>query len=78
MVGKHYLLEKSVKPSGFKLLLDQRIIPFAIDFAGMCEIAVQSISQRSRIRPAVLVAAGAGAGLMIAFALLRRKRSNNI
>lgn len=71
VVSRHYLLAKPSGPSRLKVFLDQRVIPFAIDMAGGCEVAVQRVSQRTGVRPAVLVGGAAGICLYLMSLLLR-------
>ena len=75
MVDKSYMLEKPPGPGPAKTFLDQVVLPFAIDLAGSGEVAIQRLSERSGIRPAVLVGGIAGGvALVIALAFARQPR----
>lgn len=72
MIDKSYMLEKPAGPSAAKRYLDQVVVPFAMDVAGAGEVAVQNLSQRTGVRPAVLVGGMAG-GLILLVALAVRQ-----
>lgn len=75
MVDKAYMIEKPPGPGPAKRYLDQVVLPFAIDLAGSGEVAIQRLSERSGIRPAVLVGGIAGGAiLLVALAVTRQPR----
>ena len=75
MVDESYMLEKPPGPGSAKRYLDQVLLPFAIDLAGSGEVAIQRLSERSGIRPAVLVGGIAGGVvLVVALAFARQPR----
>ncbi len=73
MVDDAYLLEKPSGPSAAKRFLDQVVLPIAIDAAGAGEDAVQRLSQRTGLRPVVIVA-GVAAGTLLLLAAARPPR----
>ncbi len=73
MVDKTYMLEKPPGPSAFKLFLDQRVLPLAIDVAGAGEVAVQRLSRRTGVPPALLIGAAAGTCMVAAAIALTRR-----
>lgn len=74
MVDKSYMLEKPPGPSPAKRYLDQVVVPFAMDLAGAGEVAVQNLSQRTGVRPAVLVGGMAGGVALLVVLAVRRGR----
>lgn len=64
MIDRAYMLEKPDGPGPAKRYLDQVVIPFAMDVAGAGEVAVQRLSRRTGLRPAV-VAGGLAGGLAL-------------
>jgi hypothetical protein len=76
MIDRSYMLEKPAGPSPAKRYLDQIVVPFAMDVAGAGEVAVQNLSQRTGVRPAVLVGGMAGGvALLLVLAVRRGRRS---
>lgn len=73
MVDKAYLLEKPPGPSSPKLFLDQWVIPLAIDVLGAGEVAVERVSQRTGVRPLVVIGAVAGTCLLFAALAFSRR-----
>ena len=57
MVSKSYMLEKKRPPSELRLVIDQRLIPAAIDVAGAIEAALERVAVRARQQPATAVGA---------------------
>ena len=75
MVDKSYMVDRPPRPGPAHRYLVQVVLPVAIDLAGSGEVAVQRLSERSGIRPAVLMGGIAGgAVLLVALALGGRSR----
>ena len=74
MIDRAYMVEKPARPSAAKRYLDQVVVPFAIDMAGAGEVAVQNLSQRTGVRPAVLVGGMAGGIVLLVALAVRRGR----
>lgn len=75
MVDKAYMLDKPPGPGPAKRYLDQVLLPVAIDLAGSGEVAIQRLSERSGIRPAVILGGLAGGAiLLVALAVTRPDR----
>ena len=61
LVDRDYLLKKPSGPSAPKLFLDTRIVPAGVNTLGSVEVALNRVAARTSIRPALILAAGAGA-----------------
>lgn len=73
MVDKAYMLHKPPGPGPAKRYLDQVMLPVAIDLAGSGEVAIQRLSERSGIRPAVILGGLAGGAILLAALALGRQ-----
>jgi hypothetical protein len=74
VIGRDYLLKKSVGPSAPKMFLDMRVVPLAVNIAGGLEVALDRASVRTGIRPAVILTSVTGVVLLALFRLLRGRR----
>ena len=70
-VKRDYLLKTPAGPSAPKLFLDRRVIPLAVNLLGEVEVALERVSVRTGVRPAVILAGTAGLLSLTLFQLLR-------
>ena len=70
-IHRDYMLKKPSGPSMPKRFLDQRLVPLAVSAVGVLEVELYRVSDRTGIRPALLMT-----GLMagVSFLLLSRWR----
>lgn len=54
-IHRDYMLQKASGPSAPKQFLDHRIVPLAVNAAGALEVGLYRVSDRTGIRPAVIV-----------------------
>jgi len=59
VVGRDYLLKKTRGPYAAKHFLNTRVVPVMVNAAGNVEVMLDRMSQRTRIRPLVLLGFGA-------------------
>ncbi len=71
MVSKSYMLAKKSPPSELRLVLDQQVIPAAINVAGAVEGLLERVAVRTRKRPATAV--GAALTTAMLFSMLTRR-----
>jgi len=75
MVAVSYLIDKPGPPAGLRRLINQRLVPPAIDAAGFVESAAYELAEQARARPATSLLAAAALGLLagrLVFGLTRR------
>ncbi len=64
MVNKSYMLEQKPPPSALKRIIDQDVIPVAINSAASVEMMLERVSVRTREQPVLAL----GTALTTAFA----------
>ncbi|MGI4800899.1 MAG: hypothetical protein ACRYG8_44120 [Janthinobacterium lividum] len=64
-----YMLKKPSGPSASKQFLDQRVVPLAVNAVGALEVGLYRVSDRTGIRPALLMT-----GLTAGFSFLLMSR----
>ncbi len=75
VVGRDYTLNKPRRISAFKLFLDARVVPFAVNTAGRLEVALNRMSVQTGVRPVAILAGSTGLLSLILFGVMRRRSS---
>lgn len=73
-VGRDYMLRKDTGPSAPKLFLDTKVVPLAVNAAGLVEVGLDRAAVRTGLRPIAIAAAATGGLLLSLVALLRTRR----
>ncbi len=68
IIGRDYLLKKPSAPSKPKLFLDTQVVPLVVNMAGGLEVALDRASERTGIRPSVILG---GIASLLSFVLLQ-------
>jgi hypothetical protein len=75
IIGRDYLLKKPSGPSAPKLFLDTQVVPLAANIAGGIEVALDRVSVRSGVRPALILAGAAGLASLAVIGFVTRRPS---
>ena len=75
IIGRDYLLKKPSGPSEPKLFLDTKLVPLVVNMAGRLEVALDRVSIRTGLRPAVVLTGLAGLASMVLLGMVRRAKA---
>jgi hypothetical protein len=75
MVSVGYLIDKPAAPSALRRFVNQRVIPQAIDAAGVVESAAYELGEQVRRRPGASLAVAALLGFAVGGAVFRAARA---
>ena len=75
IIGRDYLLKKPSGPSEPKLFLDTKLVPLVVNMAGRLEVALDRVSVRTGLRPAVVLTGLAGLASMVLLGMVRRAKA---